>query len=208
MDEFVAGYGICKRKNYVVAVACCAIGLLGGLLIYASGGSTTGLAIGAPIVCLCLVRLRACVKDLRKRYFPIEIYDYCVIDTKYFKDWVHWGDVQEIIAVPPLGIFLRVEDEDRFVRPPPNTVGLCNLVNRLVGHPEGLPKLALTPLGRNCSFAELYKSVRRASTAYGIPVRRIYNLDFDELAVPAPARNSDTIAQSSGLSARADGLGT
>ena len=206
MDEFFAGYGICRRKNYVVAAACCAIGLLGGLLIYASGGSTTGLVIGAPIVFLCLVRLRNCVKDLRKRYFPIEIYDYCVIDTRYFKDWVHWGDVQEIIAVPPLGIYLRVEDEDRFVRPPPAT--LCGLINRLAGHPEGLPRLALTPLGRNCSFAELYKSVRRASRAYGIPVRRIDNPDFDELAAPARALSSNPTAGTSDLPVLMDSSGT
>jgi hypothetical protein len=129
---------------------------------------------GLPIL-LSLFLVRRTVQWYRDRDPIVEVLDYCVIDTRFFKEWVCWQDVREIVLMGSGIIALKVENEDHYAR---DWKCICRRLHDLLSD-EPLPKLLFVPGMLDCTPGELLAAIRSASDPYGIPIRR-----FAEEAAP------------------------
>jgi hypothetical protein len=121
------------------------------------------------LVGLALLQARSALLWYRCQYPLLEILDYCVFNTRTFKEWVLWEDVNEIVVDSIGTVFLRVHNEEKYVR---SKKCFCDILAKLF-NVEIPSKLILTPVGLDCSFGDLLTAVRSASRPYGTPIRRL-----------------------------------
>jgi hypothetical protein len=133
-----------------------------------AGLTTHGIAIAGFFVWTAFRQAVSALAWYRHDKSLVEVLDYCVIDFRYFKEWVCWQDVREIVVLDSGFISLRVDDEDKYARIPKC---FCRSVSDFLGLAPP-PKLILSPIMLNCSFWDLLAAVRTASRPYEIPIRR------------------------------------
>lgn len=150
----------------LILIPLCLIGI-GTIVLYLGYDSLPWFVTGGIIIVFGIIKLRPIARKSNYRDSIVEIHDYCVIDVRSFKEWVYWEDVKEIQIHAPYAIALKIDDEDRYAREPRNC--LCDHMLKWMG----LPRLTLTPMLLDCTFPELYRTIRRASGPYDIPIRRV-----------------------------------
>ena len=144
--------------------------LVTGLLIMAaSQWAVAGTLLGALLSVSSAVRIHRLVRSLLDRTPTVEIYDYCVIDARFLKEWVLWEDVREIVITDSGTAGLVVEDEARYAI---KRKWLCGRLAEISGVLDGRPKLLISALALECTPFQLLTAIRRASRPYGIPIRR------------------------------------
>lgn len=136
------------------------------------------------LVGLCSLQARSAWQRFKWQYPVVEIYDYCVIDARSFKEWVLWDDVDEIV-LDAGAIFLIVRDEAKHART--NTC-FCDVLATLSGQ-QFPSKLMISPFGLECSFGDLLAAIRIASRPYEIPIRRLPSSSVQRTSAPAPSPN-------------------
>jgi hypothetical protein len=160
-----------SRKAHGLAIAGFAVLLVTGLLIMAASQWTVaGTLAGALLSVSSAVQIHRLVGSFLDRTPMVEIYDHCVIDARFLKEWVLWEDVREIAVTDSGTVGLVVEDEARYAI---ERKSLCGRLAEISGVLWGLPKVLISASALECTPFQLLTAIRRASRPYGIPIRRI-----------------------------------
>ena len=145
--------------------------LVTGLLIMAaSQWAVAGTLVGALLSVVSAVHIHRLVRSFFDRTPMVEIYDHCVIDARFLKEWVLWEDVRGIAVTYSGAVGLVVENEARYVI---ERKLVCGRLAEISGVLYGLPKVLISASALECTPFQLLTAIRRASRPYGIPIRRI-----------------------------------
>jgi hypothetical protein len=86
-----------SRKAYGLAIAGFVVLLVTGLLIMAaSQWAVAGTLVGALLSVSSAVQIHRLVRSFLDRTPMVEIYDHCVIDARFLKEWVLWEDFERL----------------------------------------------------------------------------------------------------------------
>jgi hypothetical protein len=168
MENTIAKFYSNKKRHLLplskALASCCLAGASVGYI----GLTAQGIAIAGLFAWIAFRQANAALAWYRHDRTLVEVLDYCVIDFRYFKEWVYWQDVREIVVLDSGFITLKVDDEDTYARIPKC---FCRSVSDFLGLAPP-PKLILSPIMLDGSFWDLLAAVRTASHPYEIPIRR------------------------------------